>query len=121
MLTFKKKEFWNIIINNCIIEITSVMIASYDWDVVRTVKIIKNDLNNDLFKNVKNINKSLVIWEWFCMICTQIKQNVVYTKLHFLLLHSFMIKVLDHEKFINAHFDKINNLIKKIKTTVFVK
>jgi len=43
------------------IEITSVTIASYDWDVVRTVKIIKNDLNDDLFKNVKNTNKSSMI------------------------------------------------------------
>jgi len=47
--------------NNYIIEITSVMIASYDWDAAETVKIIKNDLNNNLFKNVKNINKSSVI------------------------------------------------------------
>jgi len=37
MLTFKKKEFWNIIINNCIIEITFIIIISYDWDAVRTV------------------------------------------------------------------------------------
>jgi len=34
------------------------MIASYSQDAAETVKIIKNDLNNDLFKNVKNINKS---------------------------------------------------------------
>ena len=44
-----------------IIEITSVMIANYDWDAAETVKIIKNDLNNNLFKNVKNINESLMI------------------------------------------------------------
>jgi len=61
MLTFKKKEFWNIVMSNYTIKITSIMIASYDWDAVRTVKIIKSDLNNDLFKNVKNINKSSMI------------------------------------------------------------
>jgi len=61
MLTLKKKEFWNIIINNYTIEIISVTIASYDWDAVKTVKIIKSDLNDNLFKNVKNINKSSII------------------------------------------------------------
>ena len=61
MLTFKKKEFWNIVMNDCIIEITSDMIASYNWDAVKTIKIIKNDLNHDLFKNVKNINESSMI------------------------------------------------------------
>jgi len=63
MLTFKKKEFWDIVMNNYIIEITFIMIASYDWDAVRTVEIIKNDLNDDLFKNVKNIDESSMIWE----------------------------------------------------------
>jgi len=61
MLTFKKKEFWDIIMNNCIIEITLTMIANYDWDAVKTVKIIKSDLNDDLFKNVKNDNESSMI------------------------------------------------------------
>jgi len=36
-------------------------------------------------------------------------------------LHSFMIKVLNYEKFINIHFNEINSLIKKIKTIIFVK
>jgi len=61
MLTLKKKEFWNIVINNCIIEITSATITSYDWDAVKTVKIIKSDLNDDLFKNVKNTDESSMI------------------------------------------------------------
>jgi len=61
MLTFKKKEIWNIVINNCIIEITFITIVNYDWDAVRTAEIIKSDLNNNLFKNVKNINKLLMI------------------------------------------------------------
>jgi len=47
--------------NDCIIEITFIMIVSYDQDAVRTAEIIKNDLNNDLFKNVKNIDKSSLI------------------------------------------------------------
>ncbi len=55
------------------------------------------------------------------MICTQIEQNVVYAELCFLLLYLFMIKVLNHEKFINAHFNEINNLIKKIKAVISVK
>ena len=37
------------------------MIASYDQDAARTVKIIKNNLNNNFFKNVKNINELSVI------------------------------------------------------------
>jgi len=61
MLTLKKKKFWNIIMNNCIIEITFTTIASYDQDAAEIVKIIKNDLNDDLFKNIKNINESSVI------------------------------------------------------------
>jgi len=61
MLTLKKKKFWNIVISNCTIEITFIIIASYDWDAVKTVKIIKSDLNKDLFKNIKNINKSSMI------------------------------------------------------------
>ena len=61
MLTFKKKEFWNIVTDNCTIEIISVMIVSYDWDAVRTAEIIKNDLNDDLFKNIKNIDESSLI------------------------------------------------------------
>jgi len=107
--------------NDHTIEITLITIANYDQDAAETVKIIKSDLNNDLFKNVKNINKSSVIWKWLCMICTQIEQNVVYAELCFLLLYSFMIKVLNHEKFINAHFNEINNLIKKIKAVISVK
>jgi len=107
--------------NNCIIEITSVTIVNYDWDAVKTVKIIKSDLNDDLFKNVKNINESSIIWEWLCTICTQIKQNVIYAELCSLLLYLFIIKVLNHEKFINTHFNEINSLIKKIKTIIFVK
>jgi len=51
----------------------------------------------------------------------QIEQNVVYTKLCFLLLHLFTVKVLNYEKSINTHFDEINNLIKKIKVAVSVK
>jgi len=47
--------------NNYIIEITFIMIASYDQDAVKTAEIIKNDLNDDLFKNVKNINESSMI------------------------------------------------------------
>jgi len=107
--------------SDCIIEITSVTIASYSWEAAETAEIIKNDLNDDLFKNVKNINESSVIWKWFYTTCTQLEQDVVYAELHFLLLYLFMIKVLDHEKFINAHFNEINNLIKKIKTAVSVK
>jgi len=61
MLTLKKKEFWNIVMNNHTIEITFVMIASYSQDAAETVKIIKSDLNNDLFKNMKNINESSMI------------------------------------------------------------
>jgi len=37
------------------------MIANYDQNAAETIKIIKDDLNDDLFKNVKNINKSLMI------------------------------------------------------------
>jgi len=121
MLTLKKKEFWNIVINNHTIEITLITIASYSQDTAETAEIIKSDLNDDLFKNVKNINESSVIWEQLYTICTQIKQDVIYTKLYFLLLHSFMIKVLNHEKFINTHFDEINSLIKKIKIIISVK
>ncbi len=44
-----------------IIQITLTMIANYNQDAVRTVKIIKNDLNDDLFKNVKNTDESLLI------------------------------------------------------------
>jgi len=120
MLTLKKKEFWNIVMSNYIIEITFITIASYDQNAVRTVKIIKDDLNNNLFKNVKNTDESSLIWEWLHMICTQVKQNIVYIKLHSLLLHLFMTKALDHEKFINTYFVKINSLIKRIKVTVFV-
>jgi len=54
------------------------------------------------------------------MICIQIKQDVVYIELYLLLLYLFMIKVLDHEKLINIHFNEINSLIKKIKVTVSV-
>jgi len=54
------------------------------------------------------------------MIYTQIKQNVVYTELHFLLLYLFTIKALDHEKLINIYFNEINNLVKNIKAAVFV-
>ncbi len=61
ILTFKKKKFWNIIINDYIIEITSATIVSYDWDAVRTAEIIKSDLNDNLFKNVKNTNESSMI------------------------------------------------------------
>jgi len=50
----------------------------------------------------------------------QIEQNVVYAELYSLLLHSFTIKVLDHEKFINTCFNEINNLIKKIKAVISV-
>jgi len=121
MLTLKKKEFWNIVMNNCIIEITLITIASYDQDAVRTVKIIKSDLNNNLFKNVKNINKSSLIWKQFHITCIQVEQNIVYAELHSLLLYLFMIKALNHEKFINTYFVEINNLIKKIKVTVSVK
>ena len=55
------------------------------------------------------------------MICMQIEQNIVYIKLHFLLLHLFIVKVLNHEKSINTYFDKINSLIKKIKTVISVR
>jgi len=88
MLTLKNKEFWNIVMSNCIIEITLTTIVSYGQDAVRTVKIIKNDLNNDLFKNIKNINKFSMIWEWFYTIYTQINQKVVYVELHSLSFHS---------------------------------
>ena len=47
--------------NNCIIEITSVTIANYDQNAVRTAEIMKSDLNDDLFKNIKNINESSLI------------------------------------------------------------
>ena len=47
--------------SNYTIEITFIMIASYDQDAVRIVKIIKNNLNNNLFKNVKNTDESLMI------------------------------------------------------------
>ena len=96
------------------------MIASYDWDAAETVIIIKNDLNNDLFKNVKNTDKSSLIWEWLHTTCTQVEQDIVYVKLHSLLLYLFMIKVLDHEKFINTHFAEINSLIKRIKVIISV-
>jgi len=121
ILTFKKKEFWDIVMNNCIIEITFITIASYDWDAVRTAEIIKNDLNDDLFKNVKNTDESSLIWKWLHTTCTQVEQNIVYAELHSLLLHLFMIKALNHEKFINTHFAEINSLIKRIKVIVFVR
>ncbi len=47
--------------NNCTIEITSVTITNYDQDAVKTAEIIKNDLNNNLFKNVKNTDESSLI------------------------------------------------------------
>jgi len=47
--------------NNYTIEIIFITIVSYDQDAVKTVKIIKNDLNNDLFKNVKNTDESSMI------------------------------------------------------------
>jgi len=43
------------------IEITLTMIANYNQDAVKTAEIIKNDLNNDLFKNVKKTDESSVI------------------------------------------------------------
>jgi len=120
MLTLKKKEFWDIVMSNYTIEITLITIANHDWDAVKTVKIIKNDLNNDLFKNVKNINKLSMIWKQLCTTYTQIEQNVVYAELCSLLLYLFMIKVLDHKKSINIYFAEINSLIKKIKVIIFV-
>jgi len=88
---------------------------------VKTAEIIKNDLNNNLFKNVKNTDKSSVIWKQLCTICTQIDQKVIYAELCSLFFHLSMIKVQDHEKSINMWFAKINNLMKKIKTAVFIK
>jgi len=37
------------------------MIVSYDQDAVKRVKIVKSDLNDDLFKNVKNTDESSMI------------------------------------------------------------
>ncbi len=84
------------------------------------IKIIKNEIIDDLFKNVKNTDEFLKIWEWLYMTCMQIEQDVVYIELHSLLLYLFMIKVLDYEKSINTYFNEINSLIKKIKAAVFV-
>jgi len=47
--------------SNHTIEITFITIVSYNQDAAETAEIIKSDLKNDLFKNVKNINESSVI------------------------------------------------------------
>jgi hypothetical protein len=47
--------------NNHTIESTFTQIANYECDAAEAAEIIKNEINDDLFKNVKNINESLMI------------------------------------------------------------
>ncbi len=53
MFTLKKKDFWDIVTDNYINENTITQIASYEWDTAKVTEIIKNDITDDLFKNVK--------------------------------------------------------------------
>ena len=61
MFILKKKDFWDIITNNCINENTAAQITNYEQDTAEAAEIIKSDITDDLFKNIKNINKSLMI------------------------------------------------------------
>ncbi len=118
MLTLQEKKFWDIIMSEHIAEITVTQIVNYECDSADAAKIIKGGINNNLFKNVKDINELCIIWEWLHTTCTQIEQGVVYAELHSLLLYLITNKVLRHKKPINTHFNEIFNLVKKIKAAV---
>ena len=47
--------------SDCTIENTINQIVSYEHDAAGAAEIIKNEINDDLFKNVKNINEFSVI------------------------------------------------------------
>jgi len=47
--------------NNCTIENTAVQITSYECDAVEIIKIIKTDIIDNIFKNIKNIDEFLMI------------------------------------------------------------
>jgi hypothetical protein len=99
-------------------ESSFTQIANYEHDTAEIAEI-KNEINDDLFKNVKKINESLMIWKWLYTTCTQIEQSVIYTELHFTTIF-FTIKVLKHEKSINTCFNEIISLIKRIRAAVLL-
>jgi len=47
--------------NDYTIENIAAQIASYECDAVETIKIIKTDITNNIFKNVENINEFSII------------------------------------------------------------
>ena len=61
MLTLKKKDFWEIVINNYINGNIASQIANYEQDAAEVIKIIKKNINDDLFKNVENTDEFLKI------------------------------------------------------------
>ena len=61
MFTLKKKGFWDIVTNNCINKNTVTQIANYEQDAAEAAKIIKNNIINDLFKNVESTDEFLKI------------------------------------------------------------
>ena len=61
ILTLKEKKFWNIVTNNCTIENIIIQITSYECNTVKVIKIIKIDVTDDIFKNIENTDKSLMI------------------------------------------------------------
>ena len=104
----------------CTTETTPSQISNYEWDAAKAAEIIKSEINDDLFKIVKNTDNFLKIWKRLEMICTQVEQSVIYAELHFLLLYFFTVKVLEHEKFINMCVKKITSMVKKIKAAVTI-
>jgi len=89
--------------------------------VTEAAKIIKKELIDNLFKNVKDIDEFIEIWKRLHLTCIQVKQKVIYAYLCILLLHLFTVKTLKHKKSIIICFNEVNNLIKKIKVTISFK
>ena len=76
-LTLKEKEVWDIVEETWAVTNTN----EYWKNRATAAQIIKEEVDNNLFKSIWDIKDSHNIWETLKKVCSQVEQRVIYAVL----------------------------------------
>ena len=82
------------------------------------LRIILESINDNLFCTIEGIDEIAEIWDKLRTTCSQVDQRVIYTILNELFKYTAANKVKGYIKSVNAIFEDVKSLIKRLKSAV---
>ena len=114
----EEKEVWDLVNRSQTDPITAAQTRRKEKNNAVASKIIKPEVNGDLYINIIGERNPQRSWEILCRVCVQVSQGVVYSIFKELLNYPRVTKLLGYKKKINIIFAKVKQLVQQLQSAV---